>query len=432
MSGYITPTNSSSAYGGQQVDDKFRADQEDYYNRLANHQGDQSWTSALQPYLQGEQQANDTMGVAQNYAQQGSNDASYQRSGMDALSSLASGSSPSAAEQASSQALNNGIQNQRTAAASAPGGSIAQAMGLRNVSQGEAGQQAQGALANQALRANEMNSAAARYGQAAQAYGASNTNQMNAQTGLASIYGQDAINSANLQAQRRSSDQQNNLFNQGMAYNTNAASMAAGQKTADLAEQERENRRVAKQNDNSNMAKAVGGVVGGLSGALSVLSDERAKNKLSEALAYQHNDPPSVAALYAPEGKELHQSYGGHAYLEDAPITAKPRVPQASLVSDGVSRETEAPAKPKDRKAALSRQATRQMTPDEMLAAADREIASVNADSARRQAEGPAVQPAIARANYEAPMYDDELSYGQPSMSYGRRTGGFAYGGRHG
>ena len=115
-------------------------------------------------------------------------------------------------------------------------------------------------------------------------------------------------------------------------------------------------------------------------------------NRLSQALAYQHPAPAATVPLGAPDGKELHQSLDGHAFYNDAPITAPSPVPTASIASSG-GPETAAPALMARKKVATPAQA-RKMTPEEMLAAADKEIASLKADTARRDAEGPALRRA--------------------------------------
>lgn len=108
-------------------------------------------------------------------------------------------------------------------------------------------------------------------------------------------------------------------------------------------------------------------------------------NRLSQALSHSYPAPAASVPLAAPEGKELHQSLDGHAFYNDAHPATDP------VASSAPSKGDAPPALMARKKVATPSQA-RKMTPDELMAAADREIASVKADTARRSAEGPAIR----------------------------------------
>lgn len=318
--------------------------------------------------------SNATYGQASGYLDQDLNDANGQQSGIAETYARANGTAPSQGTAAADQALRQSIDNQRTAAASSPGGALAQASGLRNVSQSTAGQNAQGAMQDKVIQAQEQSAAQQAYatqvGQAQQQNQANDTNRQ----ALSGMYAQNAGSQANLQASQRQNNQAQDLWGQTMATNVNSQAMQAQQQNADIAEKERENRRTDKQNQNSAQAKVIGGVTGAIGGALGhIFSDERTKKSTSWGVVGM--DDPNL---------RIGEDDRGYIAQNEAPE-------QPSIASHFSARgDTPEPAK----KAPPRPQPARNMTPEELMAAADKEIASVNADSARRQAEGPAVRRA--------------------------------------
>ena len=113
-------------------------------------------------------------------------------------------------------------------------------------------------------------------------------------------------------------------------------------------------------------------------------------NHLSQALARSYPAPAATVPLAAPDGKELHQSLDGHAFYNDAQ-------PAAPSVVSAKGKESAPPALMARKKVATPAQA-RKMTPEEMMAEADRQIADIKSDTARRDVEGPAVAPAFRDA----------------------------------
>lgn len=131
-------------------------------------------------------------------------------------------------------------------------------------------------------------------------------------------------------------------------------------------------------------------------------------SNLARALASrQSQEAPAAAALYEPDGKQLHQSAEGHAYLAEPP-QERQRASLASIVA-GLHLSQPAPAAGAQRPPPPPpKAAPRKMTNDELMAEADRQIARTNAAKEASLAAGPALR---------VPVTLGEASDGSPIAS---------------
>jgi len=98
----------------------------------------------------------------------------------------------------------------------------------------------------------------------------------------------------------------------------------------------------------------------------------------------------AVLPLYEPPGKQLHQSASGHAYLANEPTEEDNRPSLTSRMKAPTVPASAASAAPQPPKAKAK--AERKMTPEEMLAEADRIMSQQREQHDARMAQGPAVR----------------------------------------
>lgn len=387
---------------------------------------------------------------ANTYATQGNQDASSQRSAADLMMARATGATPSIAQMQADRQMQQNIAAQSSQAASARGAAglaLAGQTAATNTANGSSAISAQAQINAASERLNAEQAASGAYaglrsgdlasqGQAAQQsqYNAQLTAQQRAQNDQFQLaQQQNAIGVQNSQLQA-------GIAQQGMLSGNNAATTAANlaiQQQNSANQQANVNRAAttignavqmgssalakspsAPQGDpsassNSNNANATassgqayalpreaGGPVTpgqpylvGEKGPELIVPNRGGTvvpNHLSQALARSYPAPTATVPLAAPDGKELHQSMDGHAFYSDAQ-------PAAPSVANSSGKESAPPALMARKKVATPAQA-RKMTPEEMMAEADRQIADIKSDTARRDVEGPAVAPAFRDA----------------------------------
>ena len=194
----------------------------------------------------------------------------------------AMGQAPSQAEMLSRNMLGQSLQSQLAGAASARGGSMAQAAAMRQASLGAAAFQQQGMNSIGAMRAQEMAAAREQYGQ--QAYGirgqdyalAGQNIQQSAQAAQQSQF-QSAQD-----MQQRQMNQQAQQYYENMAWNTKNAELSAHLGTAAQTQQQQQfNAQMQQQQDQLYAQEAsavVNGVATGGAGVLTAYAASQAGN----------------------------------------------------------------------------------------------------------------------------------------------------------
>lgn len=105
------------------------------------------------------------------------------------------------------------------------------------------------------------------------------------------------------------------------------------------------------------------------------------------AYAMGERGPEMVIPLYEPPGKELHQNFDGRAFFADAQTYDDGRPSLAGMSRDSAPVVARAPVKAKTAAAAKRRE----MTPEELLRAADEIEAKMRGEHDARMAQGPAI-----------------------------------------
>lgn len=337
----------------------------------------------------------------------------------DALSmqrSAAMGEAPSRAEILGRSMADQGIQSQMAMGASARGGSMAQAAAMRNAQQAQGAnmQQAQNQMAG--LRAEEMANARNAY-----------------MAGASGMRGQD-INAAQLGLQRtdmetrneqfqRELNQQNQQFFEKQANDIYGRQLDADTQSARLGQEDRHHEDDRFDKWVSAGVSALSGLVGLKTGGKFdgtkplLVGEEGPEIVLPKGPGVVLNAPQTAAVigqqqqgvmpLYEPEGQRIGIDASGRGFL----ASAEPATSSGASLSGPTPRYSVA-------QAAAARQSlgaakSRKMTPDELMAEADKMIAGIKRDEAAAIARGPAVrvdrdQPAPEYA--QPPQAPDEAN----------------------
>lgn len=386
--------------------------------------------------------------AANGYASTGNQDASSQRDAAALMMARAKGTTPSIAQMQADRQMQQNIAAQSSQAASARGAAglaLAGQTAATNTANGSAAISAQAQInaASERLQAEQAANQAysgLRSGDLASQSQAAQQSQYNAQLTAtqraqndqmqlaeqqnaigvrtsqlnAGIAQQGILSGSNAQAQNAQlAIQQQNSANQQAAVNRAATTIGSavqmGSSALSKAPSSSQGDPSASSNSNnvnatasSNQAYALPREAGGpIAPGQPYLVGEKGPelivpnrggtvvpNRLSQALSRSYPAPAATVPLAAPEGQELHQSLDGHAFYNDV----QPAAPSIAS-SSGKESASPAPALMARKKVATPAQA-RKMTPEELMAAADREIASVKTDTARRDADGPALRRA--------------------------------------
>lgn len=147
---------------------------------------------------------------------------------VNAMAGAAAGNAPSRAELLGKNLISQSLQSQLAGAASARGGALGQASAMRNAQQGAAAFQQQGANQLSALRADEMERARNAWGQQVGQMRGQDYQYSGAANAIAQTEAQKAQYQGQLAAQQRALNQQAQMGYEGMAWDTNNAALQAG------------------------------------------------------------------------------------------------------------------------------------------------------------------------------------------------------------
>lgn len=314
--------------------------------------------------------------------------------------SAAMGEQPSQAQLLGRSMIDQSLNAQLAGAASARGGTLAQAAAQRQAMQGAAQFRAQGAQQLSAMRADEMDRARGAYMQGASGIRGmdyAGADQATRIAGARTDMGRTAAQMAQAQGQlvmsQRALNDQTRQGYETMGFNTNQAALNAGLARAGAAQQADQfgqQMQLGQQEATNNLIGA--GIGGGAT--------------LGAGMMRAEGGPVSAGKPYivGERGPEL------VVPAENGTVVPADKTRQASLAAAAATR-TKLGGAPAARKP---------MTPEELRRAADKLEAEMRGDHAARMAQGPAVGTVQPRTINAAPVVfgpeDEPVAAPPPSM----------------